>query len=399
MLLESSLVLFVGLFVLFFSRLLCPWKLCGAWLEFANYCSLLYALLTFLFVVSFVSFLRSAFDRHPCELPAAALSSWIKPFMWPTPFVTAITLAFCASQTFTHVNEIKRGAAPVKHDRAVQILILPSVYAVMAMCALARVFDLTVHDITTEEDWNKTEKVVLSRSETCYVVAELYEAWALYQFAKLTLEVLQECFARQEASNDDEQRAAARSLLHAHQAVESLTWIGTWMFFVVCVLHAGWSLWLLCFQTASTNWETYEKHMLAFSAAGTVASGTAIFNIAVVERTFGHQLAFYSPLMKFLSVKVLVSFAFFQNGIFHALQGLYATVPGNVQGAFRDIPILGTFMTLSTVQFDLVYAALIIYESLIVTCLHWWAWSAKEEWYDNLPLHDGYGSLTKDTQH
>jgi len=79
--------------------------------------------------------------------------------------------------------------------------------------------------------------------------------------------------------------------------------------------------------------------------------------------------------------------------------GLYATVPGNVQGAFRDIPILGTFMTLSTVQFDLVYAALIIYESLIVTCLHWWAWSAKEEWYDNLPLHDGYGSLTKDTQH
>jgi len=397
---DTSLFLFVGLFVLFFSRLLCPWKLCGAWLEFANYCSLLYVLLGVLYIISFVSFINSAVDRHVCQLPGAVLQPWLNPLMWPVPFVALLTIACCASQTFTHVTEIKKGAAPVKHDRAVQILVLPAVYAVMAMGALARVFHLTVSDITDQELWEKQQKNVLSKAETCYTVAELYEAWALYQFAKLALEVLQEVFARQEASDQEEQRAAARSLLIAHKAVDSLTWIGTWMFFIVCILHTGWSLWLLCFDTAETKWETYEKHMLAFTAAGTVASGTAIFNIATVERTFGHQLEFFSPLLKFLSVKILVSFAFFQHAIFSALAAMYQTVPAGAQGVFTAIPMIGTLMTLSKVQMQLLYASLIIYESLIVSCLHWWAWSAKEQWYLSVPTDKIYGTFAaKETGH
>lgn len=32
-------------------------------------------------------------------------------------------------------------------------------------------------------------------------------------------------------------------------------------------------------------------------------------------------------------------------------------------------------------EFALFYASLLVYECLFVVCMHFWAWSAEEEWY------------------
>jgi len=377
-------------------HLVCPWKFCGMWLYVGNYCSVLYALLVAVFIIDLLSFFDALLKRRMCEFPEAALQPWLKFFMWPIPFVIAITIGCCILQSLAHAKSIRRGAATLKHDRAVQILVLPSLYAVVAMGALTQVLHLTVSDVHREAEWKQLTMYTLSRSGTFYIVAELYEAWALYQFGKLTLETLHEFFVKQESSDDEEQRAAARSFLLAHSAVENLTWMGTWMFLIVCVAKACWALWLFGFHTASIQGSAYETHMLAFEAAGFVASGTAIYNVAVVEHTFGRHLEFFSPLTKFLSVKLLVSLSFTQTGIISVLQAFYHSVPTRVEHYFDSTPVIGTLMKLSDIQMQLMTSSLIVYECLLITCIHWWAWNPNEGWYEDVPLHDGYGSLVKD---
>merc|ERR1719359_2154941 len=68
-------------------------------------------------------------------------------------------------------------------------------------------------------------KLAVSRSETCFYVGDLYEAWALYQFGLLTLEVIKGNILHQENNGDEQAQAAARGLRLATKAVESLTWL------------------------------------------------------------------------------------------------------------------------------------------------------------------------------
>merc|ERR1719486_1023244 len=64
---------------------------------------------------------------------------------------------------------------------------------------------------------------VLARSETCFYVGDLYEAWALYQFGKLVLELIDSAFAKQAMCAQSAQaRAAGEALQSSHRAVESL---------------------------------------------------------------------------------------------------------------------------------------------------------------------------------
>merc|ERR1719498_1298283 len=75
----------------------------------------------------------------------------------------------------------------------------------------------------------------LSRSETCFWVGDLYEAWALYQFGLLTLDVIKANIEAGEQKGELEERAAARSLRGHIKAVESLVWLGVIGFVLVCV--------------------------------------------------------------------------------------------------------------------------------------------------------------------
>lgn len=128
----------------------------------------------------------------------------------------------------------------------------------------------------------------------------------------------------------------------------------------------------------------WEKHNLVFSAAGVAASGTALFNLVAIEKTFSDQLPFFATTIKFLHVKVLVSFAFLQSGIFYTLQGVYQSLPVNVRSFAKYKFLIWTIMKSSQVQLQLIFASMIIYESLIVACLQCWVWQAREEWYQEI---------------
>merc|ERR1719433_854312 len=88
------------------------------------------------------------------------------------------------------------------------------------------------------------EETFLRKSETCSWVGDFYEAWALYQFAKLTLELIHTAIKNRRRSADPAQVEGAIALLTAYTAVESLAWLGVILFLVVCALQAGWSLWV-----------------------------------------------------------------------------------------------------------------------------------------------------------
>merc|ERR1719247_1867949 len=101
------------------------------------------------------------------------------------------------------------------------------------------------YDASNEEILHRS----LSRSETCFWVGDLYEAWALYQFGQLTLEVIESNIRRQAKYGDEQSlsstteeieqaKAAARGLDGSHYAVARLVWLGILSFLFVSVAES-----------------------------------------------------------------------------------------------------------------------------------------------------------------
>lgn len=385
--LDAGLVLYVALLVLWIWRWLTWWRDRGTRLVYLNYCFLLY-FVTFVLLLHAVYIYAITALRKKGRAAWEDLPGWLRPFMLGAPVAACVVFLLCAAQTLQHVNEIRKDRAISKHDRAIQILALPAVYGVMAMTSLSRLYELTTsaHEAHSTSGVNSTfmkeqEELYMSRSETCFWVGDLYEAWALYQFAKLTLELIFASVNKMRRSPDAAQRENAGALIVAIGAVESLAWLGVILFLVVCVLQAGWSLYLLSFTAPISDWSEYNHGVAQFSAAGMVASAGAIYNVHVVESTFHVYFEDYRPLLKFITVKIIVSFAFFQKGTFSVLQAFKATLPDMMRKVTDHVPLLGQVLNFSEVQFQLFYDSLLLYECILICLLHWWGWSAYEDWY------------------
>eukprot|EP00927_Polykrikos_kofoidii_P072427 TRINITY_DN68546_c0_g1_i1.p1 TRINITY_DN68546_c0_g1~~TRINITY_DN68546_c0_g1_i1.p1 ORF type:complete len:483 (-),score=41.84 TRINITY_DN68546_c0_g1_i1:47-1405(-) len=417
---ETGAVVFVGLHALLIWRFL-AWSCCGSFMikccgkrfEFAaylNYTVMLYMLLLVMLVyvtllyfeddiVASILFryfkqwfgksIQQDVFKHT-EAPTSGGSvlslSWLPLFCKGAIIAVCITYVLSFLQALQHLDKMRRGRAAAEHDRAIQVIALPAVYGVMAMSSMSEMSQLVRSGAAGDVNMVRS---ALSRSEACFRVGDLYEAWVLHQFGILTLTLILSSIRRQESSIVEGRAAAAKGLLVAHDAVESLMWLGTWMFVVVCVLQSGWSLWMLTFASTSSQ-ESFESTNAQFTAAGMVASASAIWNVHTVESTYYNYLQGYSPYIKFVSVKILVSFAFFQRGAFWFLQAFQKTLPGVTQGVVSTVPFIGDVLRLSEVEGELFYAALILYEILFVAVLHIFAWKADEEWYLDF-YHFGWG--------
>jgi len=381
--LDAGLVLYVALLTLFIWRWISGWRLCGAWLEYANYCALLYFVLLVLLIVAVIEFIQTALAADP-KTAWHGSPNWLKYLIVGAPGAACVTIAICGFQTSQHVAEIRCSRAIIKHDRAVQIIALPAVYGIMAMSSMARIFCLTSNVAFIGQDKSKykqIEQLYISKSETCFWVGDLYEAWALYQFGKMTLDLIRSSLRRMHRSQVREDSERADHLLVAHSAVEAIAWLGVMLFLLVCVVQAGWSLYLLTFTGPIDDYTDYNNQVAQFGAAGVVASCGAIYNVHIVESTFHMYFEGYRPLLKFITVKVLVSFAFFQKGIYFSLKAFQATLPGTAQGIISKVPLIGTILDLSENNFELFYDALILYECIFIALMHIWGWSAYEDWY------------------
>mmetsp|Transcript_20553 Transcript_20553/g.59520 ORF Transcript_20553/g.59520 Transcript_20553/m.59520 type:complete len:404 (-) Transcript_20553:21-1232(-) len=370
-----DVLLYLVLLITFIWRQVAPWQCCRRINSCISYISVFYLLVLCLLISEVVQaslgvnhFMRG--NDHRAKVFGTALICCL-PIMF-------LIMAMSWLLTRKHMDEMKAGMARMKHERAVHIIALPSVYGVMAVCSFVKLYD-TLGSDTTEQD----EGIALARYETCIYVADLYEAWALYQFGKLTLELLDETFEQrqalvssrgpgvrhQKATKEDRERNrrtwqqdSTRDVVLSFTAVSSLAWLGTWLLVVVCLVQAGYSLWLWCFHDPQSKWIAMGADFHKFSYAGMVASGAAIYNVHTIEQTFGHLIAGYSPLLKFLSVKFLVFFAFWQTKILLLL---------------RTIHIL----PLSIVEVKLLHSVLLVLECLASAIMHSWAWGAKEVWY------------------
>lgn len=400
-LIDSALVLYLGLFVLFLWRQLCAWKCCGKWLEYANYCSLLLALVFVIFCYDAYYFYMTTTTTDG-KATWESMPGWLRPWVLVAPGICLLTFVGSAVQTWQHVEQIRNESAVDRHDKAVQIIMLPAVYSVMGMGALTRVYTFLGSESdpyapANQEDLHRA----LARGETCFWVGDLYESWALYQFGLLTLDVLKSNFKfESQCGKTESERAAALALLGATPAVESLVWLGILSFVVCCVAQAGWALWLLTFDSHETSRE-FDDSMSQFTMAGFLASCSAIYNVFIVETSYSRYLDSFYPIWKFFTVKILVTFAWVQKTVFKVLMNVNTMLPPHAKKFCDGIPILGQIMSFPKAQFELFYGCLIMTECLLVCICHYWAWNSSEEWYDTaaLPEDDEKGNHSPGRSH
>lgn len=390
---------------------------CGLWLSILNYMSLLYVLSAAGLTYLLIGFYQAA--QMPVDASAYPEAqnlwsiSWLKPFVLLAPIAACLTMALGWLLTESHVFEIHKRLALIKHDRAVQIIALPTVFGLMALAAMLPVFELTTGQITVDmlaspwydfrnpfnhidwsrfssqqgpqsshkpAEWKDAKVLALWRYETCFYVADLFEAWALFQFGRLILERVSEAIGREADANVEKGESltkAERDLADSHRAVTSLTWVGTSLFVACCVTQSACSLWPYLGGSRTDQ----ESIMFHLQVAGFVSSCAAIYNLVVVETAFVRHLEPLCPMLKFLSVKILVSLCFVQRGFFSFLQACDKMLPETTQKTARVVPLLGDIFRMSDLQLHLFYPALIIFECLALAILNLLVWKSNEGWY------------------
>jgi len=309
---------------------------------------------------------------------------WLKVMVYIAPFVVWANWFLGSFQVHQHMRCIQEEAAVLRHDRAVQIIVLPMVYSTMCLSCVTKCYAFLVKDLTPMD--NKELPLAIAEAETCLWIGDLYEAWALYQFGVLSLEVMESSLVRQANSDDQEAKAAANALMVAHGAVSRLAWLGILSFVLVSVADSAVALGYLTVGQYLDIPHLVDKFNNAenqFNIAGFLASCAAIFNVYVVEQQFHHFLEEFHPFLKFLTVKILVTFAYGQQYILLALRAVDDMVPARIQAILQRVPILGDVLQFNEPQFWIFYSALLIIECFLIAIAHVFAWGTAEVWYED----------------
>lgn len=293
------------------------------------------------------------------------------------------------------------------HDRAVQIIALPAVFALMSLSGVARIWDVMRDSFSDDVDgmdtWEERRMMAFQFYDAHYHIADLYEAWSLMHFGKLALEVLAARFRRttiQEEGADpfdddvDHHGGLVKLATRMNATVQTLTMQGIWSFVVVCGAESLYGvanpviilflhrLGLHSYGFVSPVLKAMEESQAeihnVFIGMGFVASCAAITNIVQVEHALRDELKDFRPFWKFLGTKVLVSFAF--------IQQIMVMLP---------VP---PFRQMTTSQSKLFYSTLLCYECFAVSILHMYAWAPDEAWYDDEgKLHVSSAGASRDS--
>jgi hypothetical protein len=354
----------------------------------------------FILVYDTYFFLYKFFEAGP-HSAWSATPPWFKVIAYVSVVAVWPIFATSAMQVFQHVEHIKDNESEknvLRHDRAVQVIVLPLVYATMCLSCLTFCYDFMVSD--TNAAVNGFLPLAVIKAETCLWIADLYEAWALYQFGVLTLELLGDVFEKKAMDFEKgttESRHEARALKRAHPSLFQLAFLGIATFVLVSLLDVAVALFYIVLGSNMPNFvAAFNSAQSAFDLSGFLASCTAIYSVYVVEHEFHDQLEEFCPFMKFLTVKILVSFAYGQQYFFEALQAIYSFFPA-IQPAIDHVPVLGSLVKFNNAEFYAFYSALLIIECFFIALMHVWAWHHDEEWYEDEDFKKAkvitYGSL------
>lgn len=211
--------------------------------------------------------------------------------------------------------------------------------------------------------------------ESNFMVADIYEAYALFIFGKLLIEVL----SQKLNVNDDVARTTPRTTTDIQRMSASLgrlTIAGIMLFFYTCLGQACYTLFVTTMgflniaeplfspdpevDSLFQNEHVRESSRFFFLGAGFVASFAAIGNIMQVETTFHDALKNFHPAPKFWGTKILVTLAFIQSC------------------GQRVIP---PFSSWSEVRSNLLYSSCLCLECFLISLSHLYAWQYDEGWY------------------
>jgi len=418
-------------------REICSYWCFGVWLSIFNYMSLLYALLAGALIFLLIGFYEAAQDpMDVAEMPEAKdlwSVGWLKSFVLVSPIIVCVTIALTWLLTESHMFEIHKRLAVRKHDRAIQLIAMPAVFAVMSLAAICPILELLTgrislemlkspwydfkHPLTAqrhlatssllglgsqaspqqsaqhgEKFWSQAWELAQWRHETCFYVADLFMAWAVFQFGRLVLERVNESLSEDSGMvfGDDEEASASSDdasklrgdLIESHRAVISLTWVGTTLFVALCLLQSALSFWPYFGGDRAEE----EPIMFHLRVAGVVSSCAAIYNLTVVERAFRRHLVPLSPALKFFGVQVLVSLSFLQHGLLDVLRS--KLLPDPVRRILSVVPLLGDILSFSDLQLHLFYPALMIFECFFLAIAHLFIWRSNEKWYHECPASE-----------
>lgn len=296
-------------------------------------------------------------------------------------------------------------------DKAIQIMLLPVIYSVIAYKNVIRLMNLFTGAIdlcASEWDLGFHEKkaYTLSLYEANFAMADFYEAVALLRFTTLTVTHIKETWLRSHATPSQpmgletpeaEANAKHAFVLKINTVLQDLVESGVASFCLICLVACLRGLYLV-FQIAwykvAPDPDSEGILPAYISGAGMLASTVAIANVVKVERAFHDELHAFKPSAKFWSTKVIVSIAFIQE---------------------KALGVLGwDFMEdrkLSELQIKLLYSSLLCFEVLLVAMLHVMAWPAdvnitaeergvlKEdrEYWDETPDHGKPNNVITDT--
>mmetsp|Transcript_112622 Transcript_112622/g.223950 ORF Transcript_112622/g.223950 Transcript_112622/m.223950 type:complete len:416 (-) Transcript_112622:6-1253(-) len=359
------------------------WLLLPAWIRLClNYYSILYTIFGTLLCSSLVT-AASFIDEYrwldpetfglPGDAPAneLVLPYALRLLSLGTPVATFGTFLFTSYHIATHVRVVLRRrsgliSAQLQRDRVIQVLALPMVYGSMSFSSVNCMWGLFTGRVRQGQQsiaWKDLQRMEVNIYHSNFQTADLYEAWALYQFAELCLDQISSGLTKQKSacrtgseSPTKEQMGEENQLLV--KTVHRLTAQGVLAFVLVCGFNASYRL-ALAFYTVMFHADApvfFSQDLdRYFVAMGLVASTEAIMNVIIVESTFHAQLEDFRPKAKFWSTKVLVSIAFMQEAVI----GLCA---------------------LSQLQQYLLYSCLICYEVFALSLFHIFAWPASEGW-------------------
>lgn len=355
------------------------WLLLPAWIRLClNYYSILYTIFGTLLCSSLVtaanfiteySWLDPKTFGLPGDAPVGelALPYALRILSLGTPVATLGTFLFTSIHIASHVRVVLRRrsgliSAQLQRDRVIQVLALPMVYGSMSFSSVNCMWGLFTGRAGRGQQstaWKDLQTMNVNIYNSNFQTADLYEAWALYQFSELCLHQISSGLTKQRPGSESpsKERMGEENLLLV-KTVHRLTAQGVLAFVLVCCLNASYRL-ALAFYTVMFHADApafFSQDLdRYFVAMGLIASTEAIMNVIVVESTFHEQLEEFRPTAKFWSTKVLVSIAFMQEAVI----GL---------------------CSLSHLQQYLLYSCLICYEVFALSLFHIFAWPASESW-------------------
>lgn len=301
-------------------------------------------------------------------------------FSCPAVVATQVIVWVHISKHLMRIKNSKTGKLEdnKSRDKAIQIMLLPVMYSVVAFNNVIRLMNLFSGEIDLcTINWGLSFKEKKAYTLTLYEanlsMADFYEAIALLRFSTLTVNHIKEHYLRSGAlrsgalsrmdTSHAEKDVNTGPVLKVNRVLSDLVETGVLAFCATCFLTFARGLnmvWRMAVYKTPMEAGAEGSVPSMISGAGFLASTVAIANVVKVELAFHEELHAFRPGLKFWSTKVIVSIAFIQE----ALLGLlgYDWVLGDNK--------------LSEVQINLLYCSLLCYEVLFVGLLHVYAWPA-----------------------